>query len=67
MIIDYSNWHDPPLRGIARDATSHQELLMTIVITLIDLKDVVCANYARCVKSKKSSIILHDILIFLIR
>jgi|GEM_PF-3767730 hypothetical protein len=43
-----------PLEGIARDATSHQELLMTLVITLIDLKDVVCTKNSRCVNFKKS-------------
>jgi len=49
----------PPWGGIARDATSHQELLMTLIITLIDLKDVVCTKHPRCVKSKKSILILY--------
>jgi len=42
-----------PLGGISRDATSHQELLMTLVNTLIDLKDVVCTKHPRCVNFKK--------------
>jgi len=39
---------------------------MTLIIALIDLKDVVCTKHPRCVKSKKSPIMLYDILIFLI-
>ncbi len=57
MVIDcayYEFNYKPPLGGIERDATSHQELLMTPVITLFDLKDVVCTKYPRCVNFKKS-------------
>ena len=54
-----------PLRGIARDATSHQELLMTLVITLIDLKDVVCTKNPCCVNFKKSLMNTLEIIFWL--
>lgn len=55
---------NPPLGGreIVRDATSHQELLMTQVFTIIDLKDVVCTKYSRCVNSKKSLMKIPEII-----
>ncbi len=47
------------------DATSHQELLMTLVNTLIDLKDVVCTKYPRCVDFKKSLMKILEIISWL--
>lgn len=41
-----------PLGGIAKDATSHQELSMTLIIIQIDLKDVVCVKYSICLNFK---------------